>query len=216
MRSPRTCRRPLRDRGCVARPPARRTRLTKRTRIFIGILVAYALGVGVPDVSPARRHRSALSRVGRGLARRHRAADGLAGRERFARRNAARRRARASLPLALRAPLQRRHLRRRQDARRAAHDGRRPAGHGGVRFARRRRRRRSRRRAGVRCGVALADRRRPLALARRLPRPARALRRAHDRRRRRRPAHLRDVRRRADPRHLARRQRRDHRRGQRR
>ena len=71
-------------------------------------------------------------------------------------------------------------------------------------------------RLGAASTRAVAGRRRPLALARRLPRAARPLRRAHDARRRRRPAHLGDVRRRADPRHLARRRRRDHRRRQRR
>ena len=73
-------------------------RLTKRTRIFIGILLAYALGVALPDVPPARRHRPALPRVGRGVAGRDGAADGGAGRARVARRRAARRRARAGVP----------------------------------------------------------------------------------------------------------------------
>ncbi len=57
-------------------------------------------------------------------------------------------------------------------------------------------------------------RRRSFAVARRLPRPARPVRRAHHGRHRRRPAHLGDVRRGAGPRCLGRRRRRDHRRGQ--
>ena len=72
--------------------------LTKRNRIFIGILLAYALGVALPDVPAARRHRPALSRVGRGVAGRDGAADGGADRARVARRRAAGRNARAGVP----------------------------------------------------------------------------------------------------------------------
>ena len=64
-------------------------RVTKRNRIFIGILLAYALGVGVADVPAARRHRPALPRVGRGVAGRDGAAAGRHCRARLARRHAA-------------------------------------------------------------------------------------------------------------------------------
>ena len=52
---------------------------SKRNRIFIGILLIFAAGVGLHAVPRGGRPRSALPRVGRGVAGRDRAADGQPG-----------------------------------------------------------------------------------------------------------------------------------------
>ena len=138
------------------------------------------------DVAAARRHRSALPRVGRGVAGRDRAPDGRAdraalGRARGHAGRAGDRRggAGAAVPRPVLARAQRQHLRLRENALRAAHDGGRCQRPRRLRFARPR------------------GRRRPLAVARREARARRPLRRAHHARRGQRCAHRGDVRRRA-------------------